>query len=180
MEITDQNITLRKFTPDDAPALAMLCNNSNIWDNLRDYIPNPYTEADAAGFINHCLTEHPPVTFAITYKGNLAGCIGLVPQTDVYRLSAEIGYWVGEPFWAKGIATRAVQMITRYGFEQLGLLRIYSGVFGFNTASQRVLEKAGYKLECVFEKSIVKNNRIADEYRYAKLNEAFDFKNQQT
>ena len=174
MEITDKNITLRLFTHADASVLSSLCNNSNIWENLRDYIPNPYTEADADGFITHCLTEHPSVTFAITYKGELAGCIGLVPQTDVYRLSAEIGYWVGEPFWNRGIATRAVQLITRYGFEQLGLLRIYSGVFGFNTASQRVLTKAGYKLECVFEKSIIKNNCITDEYRYAKINDGFE------
>lgn len=174
MEITDKNITLRLFTHADASALATLCNNSNIWENLRDYIPNPYTEADAESFINHCLAEYPPVTFGITYKGELAGCIGLVPQTDVYRLSAEIGYWVGEPFWGRGIATRAVQLITRYGFEVLGLLRIYSGVFSFNVASQRVLSKAGYKLECVFEKSVVKNNHIADEYRYARINSDFD------
>ena len=93
----------------------------------------------------------------------------MVLQTDVYRLSAEIGYWIGEPYWGLGIATRAVELLTQYGFNQLGLVRIYSGVFDFNVPSRKVLEKAGFKLEGIFEKSIIKNGEIRDEYRYAKL-----------
>jgi RimJ/RimL family protein N-acetyltransferase len=112
--------------------------------------------------------ENPPCTFAIEYMGELAGCIGLVKQTDVYKLSAEIGYWIGEPYWGLGIATTAVELLTEYGFHQLGLVRIYSGVFDFNKASQRVLEKAGYQLEGIFEKSVIKNGKICNEYRYAK------------
>ncbi|MFY9228802.1 MAG: GNAT family protein, partial [Bacteroidales bacterium] len=96
--------------------------------------------------------------------------IGLVRQTDVYKLSAEIGYWIGEPYWGMGIATKAVRLITEYGFNTLGLVRIYTGVFDFNKASQRVLEKAGFNLECIFEKSVFKNDKICDEYRYGLIN----------
>ncbi|MEI6274505.1 MAG: GNAT family protein [Prolixibacteraceae bacterium] len=165
------NIELRSFTVDDQIRLAELCNNIHIWNNVRDYFPHPYTEKDAGEFISMCGKENSPTTFAIVCKGELAGCIGLVLQTDVYRMSAEIGYWIGEPYWGLGIATQAVELLTDYGFNQLGLVRIYSGVFDFNAASRRVLEKAGFKLEGVFEKSVIKNGKILDEFRYAKLND---------
>jgi len=165
--ITTDFVTLRMLSMVDSVELARLCNNKKIWDNVRDYLPNPYTEQNAMEFIQICCQEDPPVTFAIEYKGELAGCIGLVKQTDVYKLSAELGYWIGEPYWGLGIATEAVKLITSYGFEQLGVVRIYSGVFDFNKASQRVLEKSGFKLEGIFEKSIVKNGRISNEHRYA-------------
>ena len=103
-------------------------------------------------------------------EGEIIGSIGLVLQSDVYKLTAEIGYWIGEPYWGKGITTKAVQLITEYGFNELGLVRIYTGVFDFNKASQKVLEKAGFKLESIFEKSVVKNNKICDEYRYGLIN----------
>ena len=95
-------------------------------------------------------------------------------QVDVYRKSAEIGYWIGEPYWGKGIATEAAKLITAYGFEQLELLKIFSAVFDFNKASQRVLEKAGYKLEAIIEKAICKNHKLCDEYRYGCINPYWD------
>ena len=160
---------LRRFRDNDRTRLAELCNNRKIWDNLRDIIPFPYTEADAVSFISHCAQEESPYTFAIEHKGELAGCIGLVRQTDVYRFSAEIGYWIGEPYWGKGIATHSVKLMTDYGLTKLGLIRIHAGVFDFNTASQRVLEKAGYRLECICEKSVFKNHVICSEYRYCRI-----------
>lgn len=175
-ELTAGAIRLRGFSDPDQVRLAELCNNKKIWDNVRDYLPSPYTEQDAIDFIRLCQQEAPTTTFAIEYKGELAGCIGLVKQTDVYRLSAELGYWIGEPYWGMGIATQAVELITSYGFDQLGLVRIYSGVFDFNLSSQRVLEKSGFKLEGIFEKSIIKNGKIGDEYRYSKLNHSPDHK----
>ena len=162
------HLTLRSFLEEDQTRLADLCNNPKIWNNVRDYFPSPYTIQHAAEFITLCRQEIPQTTFAIEYKGELAGCIGLTPQTDVYRLNAEIGYWIGEPYWGCGIATKAVELITAYGFEKLGLIRIYSGVFDFNKASQRVMEKAGFQLECISEKSIVKNGVVCNEHRYAK------------
>jgi len=170
IELTQDDLHLRSFFTQDQSKLAALCNNRKIWNNVRDFLPSPYTDQNAAEFITLCQNENPQVTFAIEYKGELAGCIGLVRQSDIYRLTAEIGYWIGEPFWGKGIATQAVRLVTMYGFHHLDLVRIYSGVFEFNKASQKVLEKAGYKLEAIFEKSIIKNGVISDEFRYAKLN----------
>jgi len=162
------HLSLRRLRESDQSILAELCNNKKIWNNVRDQLPSPYTEEHAIEFIGTCQKEDPPTTFAIEYMGKLAGCIGLTRQTDVYRLNAEIGYWIGEPFWGQGIATKAVELITAYGFDQLGLVRIYSGVFEFNKASQRVLEKAGYQLEYIAQNAVIKNGQICHEYRYAK------------
>ena len=170
MELIDNKIKLRPFTDSDSKRLAELCNNKKIWNNLRDYIPFPYTDINAIDFIKYCQTENPQLTFAIEINGEFAGSIGLVRQPDVYKLTAEIGYWLGEPFWGMGIATKAVRLIVEYGFNNLGLVRIYTGVFDFNKASQRVLEKSGFKLECIFEKSVFKNDKICDEYRYGLIN----------
>ncbi|MCK9641312.1 MAG: GNAT family N-acetyltransferase [Prolixibacteraceae bacterium] len=175
-ELTNGHIRLREFSELDQVRLAELCNNKKIWDNVRDLLPSPYTEQNALEFIRLCRQDVPTTTFAIEYQGELAGCIGLVKQTDVYRLSAEIGYWIGEPYWGLGIATEAVGLLTEYGFGQLDLVRIFTGVFDFNKASQRVLEKSGFKLEGVFEKSVIKNGLIHNEFRYAKLNPSPDHK----
>lgn len=171
MELLDKELKLRPFKDSDSIKLSELCNNKKIWDNLRDYIPYPYSENNAIEYIEHCNKENPQLTFAIEFKGEFVGSIGLIKQQDVYKLTAEIGYWIGEPFWGMGITTRAVRLITNYGFNNLGIIRIYSGVFDFNKASQRVLEKSGFKLECIFEKSVYKNNKICDEYRYGLIKE---------
>jgi len=170
MELIDKELKLRQFNESDSNRLAKLCNNRKIWDNLRDYMPFPYTQDNANEFIKYCQSEERQCTFAIELEGEIIGSIGLVLQSDVYKLTAEIGYWIGEPYWGKGITTKAVQLITEYGFNELGLVRIYTGVFDFNKASQKVLEKAGFKLESIFEKSVVKNNKICDEYRYGLIN----------
>jgi [ribosomal protein S5]-alanine N-acetyltransferase len=166
--LTKGFVELRSLSYRDQSRVARFCNNKKIWNNVRDLLPHPYTEQNAIEFIESHKDENPPVTFAIDYNGEFAGCIGLVKQTDVYKLTAEIGYWIGEPFWGLGIATTAVELLTDYGFHQLGLVRIYTGVFDFNKASQRVLEKAGFRLEGIFEKSVIKNGIICNEYRYAK------------
>ena len=171
MELLEKELKLRPFKDSDSIKLSELCNNKKIWDNLRDYIPYPYSENNAIEYIEHCNKENPQLTFAIEFKGEFVGSIGLIKQQDVYKLTAEIGYWIGEPFWGMGITTRAVRLITNYGFNNLGIIRIYSGVFDFNKASQRVLEKSGFKLECIFEKSVYKNNKICDEYRYGLIKE---------
>lgn len=162
-------INIRPLKITDASQLATLANNKKIWDNLRDYIPYPYDEKDAEDFINLTKNEHPKQNFAIEYQGALCGVISLSIQKDVYKKSAEIGYWVGEPYWGKGIATEAIKLITTYGFDQLGLVRIHAGVFEYNTASMIVLEKNGYKKEGISKKAICKNDQIYDEHRYHKL-----------
>jgi len=165
-----KKIRLRRLNKNDSIQISNLANNKKVWDNLRDYIPHPYQEKDAIFFIGLTEKENPQLTFGIvTEKDDLCGVIGLVLQKDVYRLTAEIGYWLGEKYWGKGIATKAIELITNYGFEQLKLERIYTGVFDFNIASMKVLEKNGYKKEGIFRNSIVKNDIVCDEHRYAKL-----------
>ena len=109
------------------------------------------------------------MSVAIEYEGKFCGMMGLTAQHDVYRRTAEIGYWLGEPFWNKGIATTAVKLITDYGFNALGFIRIHTGIFEYNIASMKVLEKNGYKKDGVFEKNIIKNGKIVDEHRYSKI-----------
>lgn len=171
IEITRDNITLRQVLDSDKFKIAEYCNNQKISGMLRDIVPYPYTLKDADDFIELCKKENPQTTFAISYKKEFAGVIGLTLQTDIYRLSAEIGYWLAEPFWGKGIMTNAVQIVVNYGFYKLGLIRIFSGVLDANNASQRVMEKAGFKLDCIFEKAIIKNDKIYDEYRYSIVKE---------
>ena len=167
--MTKEEITLRKLSGKDKQDLALLANNKKVWDNLRDNIPYPYKESDAEYFIDMVKDQNPAMTFAVDYKEQFCGIISLVKQTDVYRLTAEIGYWLGEPFWNKGIATKAVTLITEYGFNELNLIRIYTGIFEYNKSSMRVLEKCGYKEEGIFEKSIIKNGKIWNEHRYSRI-----------
>jgi [ribosomal protein S5]-alanine N-acetyltransferase len=167
---TQPQVQLRPLEETDKTALAQLADNKNVWDNLRDIIPHPYTEQDAETFIRSTRLEDPRLTFAIAHRDELCGVIGLVPGADVHRRGAEIGYWIGEPFWGKGIATEAVHRITQYGFQELGLARIYTGVMAHNTGSIRVLGKNGYDFEGTFRKSIFKNGVLTDEHRFAKLN----------
>ena len=165
----DDKILLRSLKEEDLPVLTQLANNKKIWLNVRDMLPHPYTLDDAIFFFNLIKDEKPQVSFAIEYEGAFCGMIGLLPQIDVYRLTAEIGYWLGEPFWNKGIITKAVAMITDYGFNELGFVRIHTGIFGYNIASMKVLEKNGYKNDGVFEKSIIKDGKIIDEHMYSKV-----------
>lgn len=166
-----EKIILRSLVDNDKDELARLANNKRIWDNVRDLMPHPYTTENADFFINLTKQEKTPMTFAIEYDGQLCGVIGLVAQQDVHRKTAEIGYWIGEPYWNKGIATEAVKLITDYGFNELDLVRIHTGVFEYNTSSMKVLEKCGYKKDGVFEKAVLKNGQLWNEHRFSKIKE---------
>jgi ribosomal-protein-alanine N-acetyltransferase len=167
--LSEGKISLRSLKIDDKKILALLANNKNIFDNVRDHLPFPYKESDAEEFIQFVQKENPQSTFAIEYEGQFCGVCGLMLQTDVYRKTSEIGYWLGEPFWNKGIATAAVKLLTQYGFKQLDLVRIHTGVFEYNLASMKVLEKCGYEKDGIFKKSVLKNGSIWDEHRYSKV-----------
>jgi RimJ/RimL family protein N-acetyltransferase len=165
--MNQNEVVIRPFRMDDKEKLAQLANNKKLWDNLRDYIPYPYSLTDAEEYISFCTSQNPQTYFAVEYNGEFVGSIGLILQTDVYRKSAEIGYWIGEPFWGKGIASKAVALIVDYGFQNLDIVRIFTGIFGFNIGSQRVLEKKGFIKEAVFKKEIYKNGIFSDEIQYA-------------
>lgn len=170
MNLKNDNVSLRKFKESDAPRLAELANNEKIARNLRDGFPYPYNLEDARYFIKRCIEQKPALTFAIEYNGEYVGNTGLLIGLDVYRKSAEIGYFIGEPYWNKGITTKAVNLITEYGFRELGIIRIHAGIFEYNKPSMRVLEKCGFQKDCVLRKAIFKRNKIWDEHRYSKIN----------
>lgn len=162
------NVLLRPFRPGDESDLAQQANNPKIFANVRDVFPHPYTLDDARAWIAHCQSlPEPTPTLAITHDDRVIGAIGVVQQTDVHRINAEIGYWLGESYWGQGIATDALRQMTAYAFSRFPLLhRLYAGVFAFNAPSRRVLEKAGFELEAIHREAVLKNGLIEDEYLY--------------
>lgn len=163
------DVILRELEETDIPKLAEYANNQKVSNNLRDAFPSPYTVEDARAFVAMARGRDPKSIFAIEYKGEYVGNISLMPCGDVYRNSAEIGYFIGEPFWNKGIMTTAVTLITAYGFDILGVVRIFTGIFEYNKASGCVLEKCGFEKEAVFKKAITKKGVLYDEVRYARI-----------
>lgn len=165
--LNKDGVKLRPPRLNDAEPLAQLADDKTIFDNVRDYFPQPYTTGDAQAFIKATLKETQPVTFAIIYHQTLAGIIGIKLQKDIYRKSGEVGYWLGAPFRGRGITPIALNLITEYGIKSLNLNRLYAGAFSTNTASIRVLEKCGYLFEGVAKQAIWKNGVFLDEHRYA-------------
>jgi len=169
MKITLGEYIIRDWGKDDAPAIAQYANNRNIAMWLRDRFPFPYTVYDAEGFLAAVSRQDPRLSFAVATRGEAIGGIGLDMGSDVYRFTAELGYWLGEPFWGKGIMSGAIVRFTAWAFEHLELYRIYANVFASNAASARVLEKAGYEFEGRLRASVFKNGRILDQLLYAKI-----------
>jgi len=162
---------IRPWRPGDEESLVAHANNHEIWRNMRDRFPHPYTMEDAREWIRLAGEETPQTNFAIVVAGQAAGGIGLILKDDISRCSAEIGYWLGEAFWGRGIVTEAVHAFTQWSFENFNLSRIYAGVLEWNPASMRVLEKAGYQFEGRLRKAIVKQNQVMDEFIYAIVRE---------
>ena len=162
---------LRSYRSDDAPALAKYANNRNVSRNLRDRFPYPYRIEDAEAFIRLASEQDPETIFAIASHTEVIGGIGLELYDDVHRRSAQVGYWLGEPFWGRGIATLALRAVTDYAFTQFDLARLYAYVYEWNPASARVLEKAGYEYEGRLRKSITKDGQTIDQLLYAMVRE---------
>jgi ribosomal-protein-alanine N-acetyltransferase len=162
---------LRPWRIDDAAALVAHGNNRNVSRNLRDRFPFPYTAADAEAYLAHATQTPHELVFCIEVEGSAGGGIGLHPGDDVYRLSAELGYWLAEPFWGRGIVTEAVQAVVRHGFNLLPLVRIEAGAFSSNPASARVLEKCGFTFEGVRRHNVIKDGQILDLLGYSILRE---------
>jgi RimJ/RimL family protein N-acetyltransferase len=171
MEIALSRCRLRPFRQGDEAAIVRHASNRKIWINLRDRFPHPYTLEDADAWIRLVADQDPPTQCAIEVGGELAGGIGLTLQDDVHRRSAEMGYWLGEPFWGRGIMSEAVLAFTSYAFATFDLCRVYATVFEWNPASARILEKAGYVLEGRLRKSVIKDGRTIDQLLYACIRE---------
>lgn len=172
MELKLSNSVLRAWRPGDEQSLVRHANSRGVWRNLRDAFPHPYTLADAKHWIETANPATPITNFAIVVGGAAVGAIGLVLKEDVFRRSAEIGYWLGEEYWGRGIVTEAVHAVTEYAFATFDVCRVYAGVFEWNPASMRVLEKAGYEFECRMKKSVTKDGETIDELIYAMVRES--------
>jgi RimJ/RimL family protein N-acetyltransferase len=162
---------LREWQLSDAASLAENANNIHVWNNVRDCFPHPYSEEDGRQFIGMVPGKPQPATdMAIVIDGKVVGGIGIVLQTDVERISAEIGYWLGENCWNKGVMTEAVREMVFYIFLHFPELRkIYAPVFGFNIASQRVLQKVGFEREGILKQAAIKNGEMTDLHYYSIL-----------
>ena len=158
---------LRPWTLEDLNSLVRNANNFNVARFMTDGFPHPYTNENGKSFLEFAAKDTPINNFAIDIQGEAAGGIGIRLQSDIHKKNAEIGYWLGESFWGKGIITEAIKEIIEFGFENYDINRIFAKPFGTNPASQRVLEKSGFKLEGKFEKTLLKNGEYLDELIYA-------------
>ena len=158
---------IRSFCPDDAPALAKYLNNRDVWINMGDRFPFPFSRDDADAWIQEVMQQNPETIFAIASPTEAVGAIGVLLQGDVHRSSAEVGYWLGEPFWGLGIATKSLQALIEYAFAEFELARLYAHVFEWNPASARVLEKVGFTYEGRLRKSATKDGQVIDQFLYA-------------
>lgn len=163
--------TIRTLRLSDAPSIALHVNNRKVWRNLRDHTPHPYAESDAVEFISRTLAPPRPNIFAIEVDGAAVGAIGLKLKEDIERIGAELGYWLGEPYWGRGILSEAVPAFTKWAMAEFELVRIEANVFEWNPASARVLEKAGFALEATLRRSAIKDGQIIDRWLYAYVAE---------
>jgi ribosomal-protein-alanine N-acetyltransferase len=170
MVLKGQRCAVRLWHATDADAIVRHANNLEVAKQLRDRFPHPYTRADATSFLRHVASAERPTNLAIEADGEAVGGIGFVCGTDVERFSAEIGYWLGQHYWGRGIATEALTLVTSHAFQSLNILRLFALPFAQNAGSIRVLEKAGYAREGILRASSVKYGEPRDQLIYARIN----------
>lgn len=158
---------LREWRNSDLESLVKYANNYNIAKFLTDQFPHPYTRENGIKYLSIVLHDKPSKILAIDINGEAVGSIGIFPETDIHAKNAEMGYWLAEKYWGRGIMYRAIQQMVDYGFKNFDLTRIYARPFGTNRQSQRILVKAGFILEAQLEKVLYKNGEFIDEMIYA-------------
>ena len=163
---------IRKWLLSDAEDLAVAISNKKVQDNLRDGIPYPYTVQDGINFISAMLSadENDTFAFAITVDEKAIGSIGVYRQENIHRQTAELGYYIAEEYWGKGIMTEAIKQICQHVFQKSDIIRIYAEPFAYNIASCRALEKAGFQYEGTLRSNAVKNGKVIDMKMYSILN----------
>jgi RimJ/RimL family protein N-acetyltransferase len=166
MQIDCGACIIRPWQRSDVAALVRHANHREIWLNLRDQFPHPYTADDANAWVESTAAQAPPTQFAIVLEEAVGG-IGFALQADVARVSAEIGYWLSTSHWNKGVMTAAVRAVTDYAFTRFSLTRVFAVPYATNIASQRVLEKVGYVREGVLRRSAIKDGVVLDQIVYA-------------
>jgi ribosomal-protein-alanine N-acetyltransferase len=162
---------VRPWRLGDEQSLIRHADNRKVWINLRDRFPNPYTPADAERWMGWVTTQDPATHFAIAVREEAVGGIGFDVQTDVLRRSAEVGFWLGEAWWGRGITSAALRAVTDHAFASFDLCRMFGYVYEWNPASMRVLEKCGYVREARMRKAVIKDGQTIDMYVYATIRE---------
>jgi GNAT superfamily N-acetyltransferase len=164
-------VNLKPWETDYAEQLAYIANNYNIAKFMRNRFPHPYSYDDAKNFIGWIQENYNNLVFAIECDGIIVGSIGLFPGDDIYCATAELGYWIGEEYWGRGIASAALLQMVDYVFANFSFNKIKAHVFHPNTASMRVLEKCGFCKESVLKASVYKYDEYLDEHLYAVFRE---------
>ncbi len=162
---------IRNFLYGDASGLSRNGDNPNVAINQRECFPNPYTIEMARNWIQYVRDNEAGTRFVIANNKEAIGEIGIVIQPDVHRYSGEIGFWIGESYWGKGLMTQALDWMVDHCFQELGLKRIFADVVEYNIASQKVLQKCGFELEGVLRQNIFKNDQFFDHYVFARVND---------
>lgn len=169
--IQTARLVLRAFRDADVADIVAAANDPRVAAHLRDGFPSPYTEDDARRWIATATAGDPLRGLAIAIDDRVVGGIGVIPNDDVYRFSAELGFWIGVAHWGRGLMTEAVRAFCGHVFDATELHRLYARVFAGNPASGRVLTKAGFVLEGVARQAAFKNARFIDVEWYALLRE---------
>jgi RimJ/RimL family protein N-acetyltransferase len=169
--IAREGYLLRPWQPGDAASLVKHANNHRVARNLRDAFPYPYTLSDARQWLEGTAENREDLILAIDVKGEAAGGIGIHHMKDVYRYNGEIGYWLSEHYWGKGIMTDAVGAVVGHAFTHTRWMRLFATIFENNRASMKVLEKNGFELEAIHKRTVMKEGVMMDEYLYALLKE---------
>ena len=164
-----QNCLIRDWKMDDVPSIVKYADNRKIWQNLRDGFPHPYTVSDAENFITRVNSSNPRTAYAIATETEAVGSIGMLQGVDVHRFTAEMGYWLAEPFWGQGIMTEVVRFFTDWIFSEFGLHRISAVPYATNIASHRVLEKAGFQKEGIIRSGAFKDGKVVDQIMYSVI-----------
>ncbi|MBD5092330.1 MAG: GNAT family N-acetyltransferase [Clostridiales bacterium] len=169
--MNNSDVSIKKWETTDATALAKALSNKNVLDNLRDGLPFPYTEKDALEYITTMreVNENGTFAFAIVYNEKVVGSIGVFRKDNIHNRTAELGYYLAEEHWGKGIMTQAVKMLCDFVFANSDIIRIFAEPFARNIGSCRVLEKAGFKFEGVLRSNAVKNGIVEDMRLYSRL-----------
>ncbi len=165
-EIRGARCVLRPLRENDAASIAQHANNPKVAAHLRDRFPHPYGTEDARRFLAYAAETGGEVIACIEVEGEAAGAIGLQFRTDIERCSAELGYWLGEKYWGRGVMTEAIRSFTGWAMPRFELTRVYAEVFSENPASARVLEKAGFQRIGVLRKAAIKAGAHRDYVLY--------------
>jgi RimJ/RimL family protein N-acetyltransferase len=164
-----QGCVLRPWSTSDKQSLLRYANNRRIWRNLTDRFPHPYTDSDADAWFQFAANAAPSIQWVIEVEGEAVGGMGFMAGVDVHRYTAEFGYWLGEPFWDRGITTAAARSAVEFAFSQTTFVRLEAAVFEWNPASMRVLEKIGFQRESLRPRSVFKDGQLIDSVMYVAL-----------